>query len=109
MIRLGDGTEVSHKRTLKAIDELWRYTGEMFIPTEYEKGIGIDFNNIKEEWNIKVNAVFNDASLIPPPVGGGGGAVFMQTGGKEGKHTEHLGFMLTELQYMQRAYPNCEW
>ncbi len=107
VIRLGDGTEESHQRMLKAIDELWRYTGEMFMPANYEKEMGIDFNKIKEEWNLKVNVVFNEASLIPPS--GGGGAVFMQSGGKEGKHTEHLGYILTELQYMQRTYPNCEW
>jgi ring-1,2-phenylacetyl-CoA epoxidase subunit PaaC len=53
--------------------------------------------------------VFSEASLIPPPTGGAGGATFMQSGGKEGKHTEHLGYILTELQYMQRTYPNCEW
>lgn len=107
VIRLGDGTEESHKRMLKAIDELWRYTGELFIPTEYEKEMGIDFNNIKEEWNLKVNIVFSEASLIPPS--GGGGAVFMQTGGKSGTHTEHLGYILTELQYLQRSYPGAAW
>jgi ring-1,2-phenylacetyl-CoA epoxidase subunit PaaC len=109
VIRLGDGTEESHNRMLKAIDELWSYTGELFIPAEYEKETGIDFNKIKEEWNQKVKNVLEEASLIPPPTGGGGGAVFMQTGGKEGKHTEYLGYILTELQFMQRAYPGCEW
>ncbi|HMK26292.1 MAG TPA: 1,2-phenylacetyl-CoA epoxidase subunit PaaC [Chitinophagaceae bacterium] len=107
VIRLGDGTEESRQRMLKAIDELWRYTGEMFIPAGYEKETGIDFNKIKEEWNIKVDEVFSEASLIPPS--GDGGAVFMQTGGKEGRHSEHLGYILTELQYLQRTYPNCEW
>ena len=107
VIRLGDGTEESHQRIVKAIDELWRYTGEMFTPAEYEKTSGIDFNKIEEDWSQKVKIVFDEASLIPPL--GGGGAAFMQTGGKTGKHTEHLGYILTELQYMQRAYPGCEW
>ncbi len=107
VIRLGDGTEESHDRMLKAIDEIWRYTGEMFIPAVYEKQIGIDFNKMKEDWDVKVNAVFNEASLIPPS--GGGAAVFMQTGGKTGTHTEHLGYILTELQYVQRAYPGAKW
>lgn len=107
VIRLGDGTEESHQRMTKAIDELWRYTGEMFTPADYEKTSGIDFNKIKEDWNQKVKIVFDEASLITPL--GGGGAAFMQTGGKTGKHTEHLGYILTELQYMQRAYPGCEW
>jgi ring-1,2-phenylacetyl-CoA epoxidase subunit PaaC len=92
---------------MKAVDELWSYTGEMFIPAEYEKESGIDFEKIKKEWDQKVKQVFEEASLIPPL--GGGGAVFMQTGGKDGRHTEHLGFILTELQYLQRTYPGAEW
>jgi len=107
VIRLGDGTEESHQRMTKAIDELWRYTGEMFIPADYEKEIGVDLNKIKDEWNQKVKIVFEEASLILPSAGGG--AVFMQTGGKEGKHTEHLGFILAELQYLQRTYPGASW
>lgn len=103
VIRLGDGTEESHNRILKAVDELWRYTGEMFIPVNYEKESGIDFIRLKEEWMNKVKEVFEEATLTVPE------KVFMQTGGKEGKHTEHLGYILTELQYMQRAYPGCEW
>jgi ring-1,2-phenylacetyl-CoA epoxidase subunit PaaC len=106
VIRLGDGTEESHDRMVKALDELWRYTGEMFITAEYEKEMGVDFNEIKNLWNEKVKIILNEASLIPPS---GRGGAFMQTGGKEGKHTEHLGYILTELQYMQRAYPGCEW
>jgi len=103
VIRLGDGTEESRQRMLKAIDELWRYTGEMFIQAGYEKETGIDFNKIKEEWDIKVNAAFSEAALSIP------GKIFMQTGGKEGRHSEQLGYILTELQYLQRTYPNCEW
>lgn len=107
VIRLGDGTKESHQRMEKAIEELWRYTGEMFMPANYEKETGVDFTKIKEEWDLQVNEVFSEATLIPPA--GGEGAVFMQTGGKEGKHTEHLGYILTELQYMQRTYPGLEW
>lgn len=108
VIRLGDGTEESHKRMIKAIDELWRYTGEMFVCTEYEvrcmkDRIGIDVSQLKEAWMNKVKEVFDEAALPVPE------KVFTQTGGKDGKHTEHLGYILTELQYMQRAYPNCEW
>jgi len=101
VIRLGDGTEESHSRMLKAIDALWQYTGEMFIPAKYE--VTIDPSTIKDSWLQKVNTVLNEAGLPLP------GKVFMQTGGKEGKHTEQLGYILTELQYMQRAYPNSEW
>jgi ring-1,2-phenylacetyl-CoA epoxidase subunit PaaC len=103
VIRLGDGTEESKQRMLHAIDELWRYTGEMFLPADYELDLGIDFNNIKNSWTEKVNAVFAEATLPVPE------KTFMQTGGKTGTHTEHLGYILADLQYMQRAYPNSQW
>jgi len=103
VLRLGDGTEESHNRMLKAIDALWTYTGEMFMPAAYENNLGIDHAAIKNAWEAKVKALFEEAGL--PFLE----KVFMQSGGKTGTHTEHLGFILTELQYMQRAYPNCEW
>ena len=103
VIRLGDGTAESHNRMLKAIDELWRYTGELFIPSDYEVGMGVDFIKLKETWLNKVKEVFSEATLTVPE------KIFMQSGGKEGKHTEHLGYILTELQYLQRTYPGCEW
>jgi len=112
VIRLGDGTEESHKRMLKAVDELWRYTGEMFEATSYElraadDGTGVDVSKLKEPWQKKAKEVFDEAMLAfpgPSPTGGS-----WMGAGKEGKHTEHLGYILTELQYMQRAYPGCEW
>ena len=103
VVRLGDGTEESHQRMLKAIDELWRYTGEMFLPANYEIEAGFDVSLLKDDWMKKVNLVFEEATLPVPE------KVFMQTGGKTGTHTEHLGFILTELQYLQRTYPNAEW
>jgi ring-1,2-phenylacetyl-CoA epoxidase subunit PaaC len=108
VIRLGDGTEESHIRMLKAIDELWQYTGEMFKVASYELRVaddrtGIDVSMLKEPWMCKVKEIFSEATLSIPE------QVFMQTGGKEGNHTENLGNILTELQYMQRAYPGCEW
>jgi ring-1,2-phenylacetyl-CoA epoxidase subunit PaaC len=103
VIRLGDGTEESHGRMLKAVDELWRYTGEMFIPADYEKEMGVDMAPVKESWMKKVRSVFEEATLTVPE------KVFMQNGGKDGKHTEHLGYILTELQYLQRTYPGAEW
>jgi ring-1,2-phenylacetyl-CoA epoxidase subunit PaaC len=108
VIRLGDGTEESRRRMLKAIDELWRYTGELFVCTIYEvrctsDGIGVDVGELKEPWLNKIKEVFAEATLPVPE------KTFMQAGGKDGRHTEHLGYILTELQYMQRAYPNSEW
>lgn len=108
VIRLGDGTEESHNRMEKAIDELWPYTGEMFMPADYEMAFGISYPVIKNTWDEKVKVILNEATLPIPPLGGGG-AVFMQSGGKNGIHTEHLGFILAELQYMQRTYPNATW
>ena len=101
VIRLGDGTEESHNRMLKAIDELWRYTGEMFEPAGYETIV--DVSLLKNDWLQKTKTVFAEAALPVPS------ATFMQTGGKNGNHTEHLGYTLTELQYMQRTYPGAQW
>jgi ring-1,2-phenylacetyl-CoA epoxidase subunit PaaC len=103
VIRLGDGTENSRQRMHNAVEELWRYTGEMFIPAEYEAIADVDFNELKNKWTEKVNSIFEEAALSVPE------KIFMQTGGKTGMHTEHLGFIHSELQYMQRAYPNSEW
>jgi ring-1,2-phenylacetyl-CoA epoxidase subunit PaaC len=103
VIRLGDGTEESRTRMLQAIDELWRYTGEMFLPVVYEKELGIEVEAFKEEWLQKVKQVFDEATLPVPE------NVCMQTGGKEGTHTEHMGYILTELQYLQRTYPGATW
>jgi ring-1,2-phenylacetyl-CoA epoxidase subunit PaaC len=103
VIRLGDGTDESHQRMIKAIDELWSYTGEMFVPADYEIKAGYDVSLLKDDWMKKVTAVFEEATLPVPE------KVFMQTGGKTGTHTEHLGFILTELQYLQRTYPNAAW
>ncbi|MDX2045789.1 MAG: 1,2-phenylacetyl-CoA epoxidase subunit PaaC [Chitinophagaceae bacterium] len=103
VIRLGDGTTESHARMLKAIDELWRYTGEMFHPAAYEKEMGIDVTALRNGWEEKVKHVFGEATLPVPE------NTFMQHGGKEGAHTEHMGYILAELQYVQRAYPGSQW
>ncbi len=108
VIRLGDGTEESQARMQKAIAELWPFTGELFIPASYEtataeKGISTGIKTLKENWLQKVNEIFAEATLATPATG------WSQTGGKDGVHTEHLGFVLTELQFMQRAYPGMEW
>ncbi|MGB5008157.1 MAG: 1,2-phenylacetyl-CoA epoxidase subunit PaaC [Ferruginibacter sp.] len=103
VIRLGDGTEESHQRMLTAIDELWQYTGELFMPAAYELESGFDVSSLKDDWFNKVAAVFEEATLPVPE------KCFMQTGGKTGIHTEHLGFILAEMQYLQRTYPNAAW
>jgi ring-1,2-phenylacetyl-CoA epoxidase subunit PaaC len=102
-IRLGDGTEESHERMLKAIENLWPYTGELFNASEYENSMEIDLKSIKEKWVEKIHEIFSEATLSIPK------EEWMHTGGKTGNHTEHLGYILAELQFMQRAYPNSEW
>ena len=108
VIRLGDGTEESHNRMVKAIATLWNYTGEFFIPADYEQqvageGIGADITSLKNKWFEKVNEIFSEATLVIPVNAN------MYTGGKEGRHTGNLTDILKDLQYMQRAYPNSEW
>jgi ring-1,2-phenylacetyl-CoA epoxidase subunit PaaC len=86
---------------LKAIDEVWKYTGEIFMPAAYETIV--DVASLKNTWLEKVRHVFTEATLAIPE------NIFMQSGGKEGIHTEQMGFILTELQYVQRAYPDSQW
>lgn len=100
VIRLGDGTNESHQRMVNALDELWNYTGEFFIPCSYDL---FDVSLLKEDWNKKVSEIFSEAMLTLPSNS------WMQKGGKEGIHTEHLGYILAEMQFLQRAYPGCEW
>ena len=109
VIRLGDGTKESHGRMGKALEELWPYTGEMFEPTGYENEaiinrVGIAVSNIKNNWLNKIKIVLEEATLPLPKED-----TWMHTGGKNGIHTEHLGYLLSEMQFLQRAYPGCQW
>lgn len=106
--RLGDGTEESHQKTQEALDYLWAYAGELFEESEIEnwakeEGIGADLNAIHEQYKKDIEAVFPEATLTIPEYDP------YQQGGKNGIHSEHMGFILTELQYMQRTYPNMTW
>lgn len=108
MIRLGDGTAESKKRTQAALDELWMYSGELFEMDETEKtlqkaNIAPDSKAIYEKWTANVSKILEMATLQLPETG------WMQSGGRTGKHSELLGYVLAELQYVQRSYPNCEW
>ncbi len=108
VIRLGDGTDESHERMQKAVNELWMYTGELFLMNETDKSllqqnIGVDLSKIKPLWLERVRSVFNEATVNVPA------ETWMQHGGKEGRHTEHLGYILADLQFLQRTYPGMEW
>lgn len=108
MIRLGDGTNESNFKVQESLNSLWQFTGEFFESDEVEnemnsKGIGIINTSMKERWNIIINNTLQDSKLIRPIDG------YMQTGSKKGIHTEHLGHLLSEMQYLQRAYPDAKW
>jgi ring-1,2-phenylacetyl-CoA epoxidase subunit PaaC len=107
VIRLGDGTEESHRRMQQAIDDLWMYSGEFFIADELDQWaattLGIDLNAIQTTFQHTLDQVFSTATIDRPT------AIFMQKGGKKGLHSEHLGFILAEMQFLQRAYPGAEW
>jgi ring-1,2-phenylacetyl-CoA epoxidase subunit PaaC len=105
VVRLGDGTEESHQRITKSLQALWTYTGELFKAVDYEIAMGIDLTILHSRWMNVVNAVLTEATLSMESLQN----VFMHTGGKQGIHTEELGPLLAEMQYMQRAYPNTEW
>ncbi len=108
MIRLGDGTNVSHQKIQTAVDDLWTYTGELFEAASYEQQmrdeqIAPDLASVKNSWIEKTGKVLKEATLQIPNSG------WSQTGGKTGRHSEKLGYILADLQYMQRAYPGMEW
>lgn len=106
--RLGDGTEESHNRIQTAINDLWIFTDELFHQTDADKamvaeGIGVDTSLLKSNYYKKVSIILDEASLQTPVV------EYFQKGGKQGIHSEHMGYILSELQYMQRTYPNMTW
>lgn len=106
--RLGDGTEESKIKMQEAIDELWRFTDELFLMTEAEtemakEGIGVDISVLKEKYYEEVSEVLKEATLTVPE------NKYFTKGGKEGIHSEHMGYLLADLQYMQRTYPNMTW
>ena len=108
LIRLGDGTGESNTKVQDALEELWMYTGELFemdnLDTELlNNGIAVDNSALKLEWDIMVNKTLVKAKLTRPE------DAYMATGGKKGIHTEYLGFILSEMQFLQRAYPDAKW
>lgn len=108
VVRLGDGTDESHRRMQDAVNELWRYTGEMFLVDEIDRsatanGLGIDASALEAPWRAHVDDVMKRATLTVPET------KFMQRGGRVGKHTEHLGHMLSEMQIVARSYPTGKW
>jgi ring-1,2-phenylacetyl-CoA epoxidase subunit PaaC len=108
VITLGDGSDESHRRMLIAIENLWSYTGELFEMDSVDNelasaGIAADLTDLRGPWLREIDSTFATATLTVPQNN------WAQRGGKRGVHTEHLGFLLAEMQFLQRAYPNATW
>jgi ring-1,2-phenylacetyl-CoA epoxidase subunit PaaC len=103
-LRLGDGTEESHRRMQRALDGLWRYTGELFEPLE---GLGVDLTALRAPWLERVTAVVEEATLTMPQ--GPDRTPWSAGAGRQGVHTEPFGRMLAEMQYLHRAHPGASW
>jgi ring-1,2-phenylacetyl-CoA epoxidase subunit PaaC len=108
MVRLGDGTDESQRRAQNAIEDLWAYTGEMFQIDESERGlidggIAVDTSALRPQWLQTVSSVLTEATLTLP------NNDWMQQGGRFGRHSEHLGHLLSELQSMPRTFPGATW
>lgn len=106
--RLGDGTEESHQRIQTAVNDLWEFTDELFHKTEadkkmIEKGIGVDVEDLKKAYHKNVEEIIKEATIEIPET------KYFQKGGKEGIHSEHMGPLLTDMQYMQRTFPGMKW
>jgi ring-1,2-phenylacetyl-CoA epoxidase subunit PaaC len=108
LVRLGDGTDESHRRTQEALDELWRFTTEFFVADEVDNelaanGIAPRLSELQPRWSARIDEVLTEATLVRPP------DVPYSWHGKRGVHTEHLGHMLGEMQHLQRTYPGAQW
>ena len=108
VVRLGDGTAESHARMQLALDRLWRYAGEMFVDDDVdaamvEIGIGVEPASLRPDWDATVDSVLVEAKLDRPDDD------YIRAGGRHGYHGEHLGHLLGEMQWMQRAYPGMTW
>jgi len=108
LVRLGDGTEESHQRLQQSVDDLWRFTGEMFRGDEVDDIVreqfgGPDLDAIEAAWQQAVTAIFEEATIRKPE------DQWMHQGGRNGRHTEHFGPLIAEMQYLQRSYPGLNW
>jgi ring-1,2-phenylacetyl-CoA epoxidase subunit PaaC len=108
LVRLGDGTEESHRRVQESVDALWRFTGELFTADDVEErlaasGIAPKLDTLAPRWSARVSEALQEATLTRPA------PVPFPWHGKRGVHTEHLGHMLGEMQYLQRTYPGAQW
>lgn len=108
LLRLGDGTDESHERVQRSLDSLWQYTGELFAPDDIDNAFRHEFNGpdlvaIREKWLEQIATTVERATLKLPA------EQWMASGGKQGRHSEHFGYMIAEMQYLQRLDPGATW
>jgi ring-1,2-phenylacetyl-CoA epoxidase subunit PaaC len=108
LLRLGDGTAESHGRVQASVEALWQFTGELFAADELDEAFrdrfgGPDLETLRIGWRTRIAEILEQATLVMPEDG------WMASGGKQGRHSEHLGYLLAEMQYLQRAYPGAKW
>ncbi|GAA1653624.1 phenylacetate-CoA oxygenase subunit PaaC [Kribbella alba] len=105
VLRLGDGTEVSHLRMQAGLDAMWPYTAEMFASDELVRRlpVAVDPSKLQDEWSRRVTEVIDESTCTRPT------SSYQHSGGREGRHTEHLGYLLAELQHVARSHPGASW
>ena len=108
VVRLGDGTDESHRRAQAALDEVWRFGGELFLVDDVDRamlaaGVGADLDALRPRWDADVRELLAEATLVLPQGG------WPARGGRQGRHTEHLGHMLAEMQIVARSHPGATW
>lgn len=108
LVRLGDGTEESHNKIQESLNDLWEFTGDLFEMNEVDEilikeGIAVDLAEVKKEWDKTINQVIERATLTKPE------ECYMQSGRLNAMHSEYLGHLIAEMQFLQRAYPEAQW
>jgi ring-1,2-phenylacetyl-CoA epoxidase subunit PaaC len=109
VLRLGDGTDESHRRMQAGLERMWPYVAEMFVTDDLERdlaadGVAVDVSTLREEWDTYVGRVLDEATLVRPDDGW-----TPPPGGRQGMHTEALGFLLAEMQHLHRSHPGASW
>jgi ring-1,2-phenylacetyl-CoA epoxidase subunit PaaC len=108
IVRLGDGTEESHNKVQESLNDMWEFTGDLFEMNEVDEllikeGIAVDLTDVKKEWDKTINQVIERATLNKPE------ECYMQSGRLNAMHSEYLGHLIAEMQFLQRAYPEAQW
>jgi ring-1,2-phenylacetyl-CoA epoxidase subunit PaaC len=108
VLRLGDGTDLSHRRMQAGLDRMWPYVEEMFVSDELEaalaaQGVGVESSSLWLEWEAYVESVLHEATLSRPT------STWTAKGGRSGLHTEDFGYLIAEMQHVHRSHPGASW